>query len=123
MKLNNKGFAITGILYTLFILFIMILLSILSGLNTRKNIMEKSVETLANDYKWGGQTLETSSSSAPKTGKYKYIATDGTEKECYTYLKSGASLDTSNIIFTTKECNDAKTSGTPFTLTNIYWTN
>ena len=38
--MNNKGFAITGILYTIFILFIMILLSILSGLNTRKNILE-----------------------------------------------------------------------------------
>lgn len=121
MKLNNKGFAITGILYTLFILFIMILLSILSGLNTRKNIMEKSVETLANDYKWAEKTLETSQTSAPETGKYEYTAANGTK--CYTYLKSGASLDINNITFTTKECNDAKTSGTSFTLTNIYWTN
>ena len=48
--MNNKGFAITGILYTLFILFIMILFSILSSLSYKKGILEKTVLGIEDDY-------------------------------------------------------------------------
>lgn len=107
MKLNNKGFAITGILYTLFILFIMILLSILSGLSTKKNIMEKSVETLANDYTWECEK-ETTSTTAPETGKYEFA---NGSLLCYTYLKSGTDLsNASSLTFTTTDCNNKKTT-------------
>ncbi len=41
MKLNNKGFALTSIIYMLIVLFIMILLLILSNLATRKVVLDK----------------------------------------------------------------------------------
>lgn len=106
MKLNNKGFAITGILYTLFILFIMILLSILSGLSTKKNIMEKSVESLVDSYKW--ECIEdTSLTETTETGKYEFTNAEKT-KQCYTYLKSGVNLNNSSeITFTNADCNNA----------------
>lgn len=37
LKLNNKGFAITGILYSVLVLFLMILVSMLSLLSSRQN--------------------------------------------------------------------------------------
>ena len=46
MKLGNNGFAITGILYTIFILFLMILLSVLGGLNTKRQLLEKNIEDI-----------------------------------------------------------------------------
>ena len=48
MKLGNNGFAITGILYTIFILFLMILLSVLGGLNTKRQLLEKNIEDINN---------------------------------------------------------------------------
>lgn len=48
--MNNKGFAITGILYTLFVLFMMILLSILSTISYKKGILEKTVLGLEDDF-------------------------------------------------------------------------
>lgn len=44
--MNNKGFAITGIIYTLFILFLMILLAILSISSSYQRMIIKSVESL-----------------------------------------------------------------------------
>lgn len=46
MRLNNSGFAITGILYTVFVLFLMILLSVLSGLNIKRQLLEKNMENI-----------------------------------------------------------------------------
>ena len=48
MKLGNNGFAITGILYTIFIFFLMILLSVLGGLNTKRQLLEKNIEEINN---------------------------------------------------------------------------
>ena len=42
--MNNKGFAITTILYGLLILFCMLLISLLGILSTYKNNMEKLIE-------------------------------------------------------------------------------
>lgn len=50
-KLNNKGFAITGILYTLFILFILLMFSILNGLQSKKQMLEKSTVKLEESFK------------------------------------------------------------------------
>lgn len=47
MKLNNKGFALTSIVYMLIVLFLMIMLLILSSLAARKTVLDK----LKNDVK------------------------------------------------------------------------
>ena len=39
--MNNKGFAITGFIYTIFIIFIVIMVAILNMFNARKNILDK----------------------------------------------------------------------------------
>ena len=49
-NLDNKGFAITGILYTLMVLFLLVLLSVLNGLSSRKTMLEKSTEVLEESY-------------------------------------------------------------------------
>ena len=41
MKLNNKGFALTSIVYMLIVLFLMLLLLILSNLAQRKVVLDK----------------------------------------------------------------------------------
>ena len=41
MKLNNKGFALTSIIYMLIVIFIMILVLVLSNLAQRKVILDK----------------------------------------------------------------------------------
>ena len=105
--MNNKGFAITGILYTIFILFIMVLLSILAGLNTRKKLLEKSIMSFEDDYKVEELNLQdTSSDTASYTGKYVY--SDGSNT-CTAYLKKGSSLALENITFVENDCTD-KTS-------------
>ena len=48
--MNNKGFAITGILYTLFTLFVMILLSVLATISYKKTVLEKTITKLEDDY-------------------------------------------------------------------------
>lgn len=44
MKLNNKGFAITAILYGTLILFLMLMLSMLGILSTYKDRLEILIE-------------------------------------------------------------------------------
>lgn len=89
--MNNKGFAIIGILYTILILFLMIMLSVLAGLNTRKNFMEKSISSFQDDY-LGSNVVEGYVSSAnmykkaPVTGKYVF---SNDSSKCYAYLKAG----------------------------------
>jgi len=41
MKLNNKGFALTSIIYMLIVLFLMIMLLVLANLATRKTVLDK----------------------------------------------------------------------------------
>ena len=59
MKLNNKGFALTSIIYMLIVLFLMILLLVLSNLAQRKVVLDKlkyDVKTKLNQ----GVTINTS---------------------------------------------------------------
>ena len=51
MKLNNKGFAITATLYTILILFLMVLASVLSGLVNKEKLLEKSIDSISDNYK------------------------------------------------------------------------
>ena len=107
MKLNNKGFAITGIFYTLLVLFMLTLISILAGLNTRKRIMDKSVETLEDKYEFTSCGHTTTALEAPETGKYIYRSSNLT---CYAYLSKGTTTNPNNIQYTTTKCNDNKAS-------------
>ena len=100
--MNNKGFAITGILYTIFILFIMTLLAILSGLNTRLKLMEKSVMSFQDDYSEKNNLVTTSNdndisfrTNALYTGKYifKVINSEqNNDKFCILYIRRGANI-------------------------------
>lgn len=39
--MNNKGFAITGFIYTIFVIFIILMIAILNMFNARKNLLDK----------------------------------------------------------------------------------
>ena len=93
MKLNNKGFAITAILYALLILFSLSLVSVVAGLNSRNKILEKSIETIENKYNWECITEEKDPqlpnyTVTEKRGKYifKY---DNTDQKCISYIEKG----------------------------------
>ena len=97
--MNNKGFAITGILYTLFILFIMTLFTIMSGLKTRTKLSEKSIEPLTNSYR----TVKINYISQMQTSKIaqydgKYIFQLNDTQTCTTYLKSSTSFNNASFI-------------------------
>ncbi len=50
MKLNNKGFAITSILYGLLILFALLVASYLAILTSRKNRLDDIIENIEKEY-------------------------------------------------------------------------
>lgn len=58
MKLNNKGFAITSILYGLLILFALLVASYLTILTARKNRLDDIIENNEKEY---NETIPTSS--------------------------------------------------------------
>lgn len=112
MKLNNKGFAITGILYTLFVLFALILVSVLAGLSSKLKILEKSVDSFADDYEVATANYDILAggevpSIALEDGEYIY---SNGNRECYVYLKSGSTLEPNDLTFVTASCNDIKSS-------------
>lgn len=47
--MNNKGFAVTGILYTLLVLFLVLMISLLTVFSNRKNILNKLKDSIATD--------------------------------------------------------------------------
>lgn len=120
--MNNKGFAIIGILYTILILFLMIMLSVLAGLNTRKNFMEKSISSFQDDY-LGSNVVEGYVSSAnmykkaPVTGKYVFSNNSSDNSlECYAYLKAGDNFNSKTLL-----CGNKKQIwDDSFSVINIY---
>lgn len=50
MKLNNKGFAITSVLYGLLILFVLLTSTYLSMLTTKKNNIDKVTKDIEEAY-------------------------------------------------------------------------
>ncbi len=122
--MNNKGFAITGILYTLLILFLTVMVSVLAGLRSKKNMLEQSIIPLEDSFK--GTELSTTqvqqaknNKVAPVDGKYEFLVTflDNDNRTCYAYLTKNTKID-DNIIFTRKECNEY--SATNSELQQIY---
>jgi uncharacterized repeat protein (TIGR02543 family) len=66
MKLNNKGFALTGIIYMLIVLFLLVLLLILANLAERKVVLDKIKYDVKQKLNQGGIISET-------TNKNSYI--------------------------------------------------
>ena len=54
MKLNNKGFALTSIIYMLIVLFLMIMLLVLANLATRKVVLDKMKNDVKTNLNQGG---------------------------------------------------------------------
>ena len=54
MKLNNKGFALTSMIYMLIVLFLMIMLLILANLAQRKVVLDKIKNDVKNNLNQGG---------------------------------------------------------------------
>ena len=111
-KLNNKGFAITGILYTVLILFLLVLLAILGGLRASRTILERSTTHLEKTYNGNNEkstenvekTLNTK--KAAVTGKYIFELDTGEEKYPLTsYLIKNTPID-HNITFLTSSIKD-----------------
>lgn len=115
--MNNKGFAITGIIYTLFILFLMILISVLSGLNSSQRLIINSIEQLTSSLEEttlieGSEiTSINESGTAPYFGKYYFTVIGSDTIECSTYLEKGIHFKTERIILSPQDCNDYISSG------------
>ena len=127
--MNNKGFAITGILYTLFILFTMILLSTLTTVSFKKGILEKTILGLEDSFKVSDtldvNTLNIDERKALIKGKYEFIINttilDDSNVEvphtikCYIYLEKDETIPASitatptasdpNFTLIPSECN------------------
>ena len=54
MKLNNKGFALTSIIYMLIVLFLLLLLLLLANLASRKVVLDKVKYDVKNKLDQGG---------------------------------------------------------------------
>ncbi len=91
MKLDNKGFAITTIIYGILILFILVMISLLSVFVSRKSRLEKLSDSLRNVLEMNrsqtltvNNTIDSSHSfKVGTTGKYTFKLDDF---ECYLYL-------------------------------------
>lgn len=104
--MNNKGFAITGIIYTLFVLFLMILLSVLSGLTSYQRLMINSTKTLEPSFE--GTKITNISDVVDNNGvtKYsgKYVFKNGNTM-CTAYLETGTKLQNATISFVEGTCS------------------
>lgn len=125
--MNNKGFAITGIIYTLFILFLMILISILSGIRVMQRSASDSVYKLKEKVEKVNKKEGDLNSLIDNekglilpegTGKYyKYeFKIDGKFKDessgieqqikvkCSTYISKDTKLE--DVVFSPRDCNE-----------------
>ena len=99
MRLNNKGFAITGILYTVFVLFLLILLSVLGGLNIKRQLLERNMESIYSEIEEVCMDSNISLNGSYLTdyqGKYVFDV-NGTLYE--TYLPKGKEIVLSDLSF------------------------
>lgn len=110
--MNNKGFAITGILYTIFTLFMLILSAILANISFKRSTLSLSTTELEDDFSLveienlndGYIKDATGTYSAKYDGKYIFLLTyiekeEGTTNTvtCSTYLKKGENIPLENI--------------------------
>ena len=93
MRLNNKGFAITGILYFVLIMFLMIISSLLLVLKTRINRLTDLNDTINGEVELKEKDIneEFTSYITRFRGKYIFEITDSAGvKTCYSYLPNNA---------------------------------
>lgn len=76
MKLNNKGFAISGILYSFIVLFLMMLLLILMNLSSKKVVLDRQKADVLNEI----------NDIQDETLVYKELLLNGAYPELYTGL-------------------------------------
>ena len=118
MKLNNKGFAITGILYTVLILFLFLLSSLLLMLSTRINRLIKLTDSINREVENTNiiniRDYDSTSSENPNKisnpidgtkffitsyrGKYEFNINDNNTNTCYSYLPENTLLSISGGI-------------------------
>ena len=114
MKLDNRGFAITGILYTIFILFLISILSLLSGLRNKRLISERYLNLIENKYKGELINIDNLPNIIEKTGKYEFILEKNDIENnfdiiCITYLKNNTQINSYNdLTFIPETCNNYK---------------
>lgn len=96
MKLNNKGFAITGILYFVLIMFLMIISSLLLMLKTRINRLTDLNDTINSEVELKENIVDVDVESyiTNLRGKYIFQITKSMEpnKNCYSYLPKNSLL-------------------------------
>lgn len=93
MKLNNKGFAITAVLYGLLILFVILIGSYLTILGTKKNRIDNITSDIEKGYEFNKEVSGTITYpyTALYTGKYIF------EDNCFQYLYKGRVYQNSDI--------------------------
>jgi len=101
MKLNNKGFAITGILYTILILFVLLLSSLLAILSARVNRLSTINDDINNEIIYNNLINEDDALIVGDDyyitkyrGKYEFTINDN--KTCYSYLPNNALIKISD---------------------------
>ena len=115
MKLNNKGFAITGILYTILVLFLLLLSSLLLMLTTRINRLIKLTDDINKEVennniisigKYDSDSNQNKMSNpidgnkyfiTSYRGKYEFKINNNFDK-CYSYLPENTLLVITNGI-------------------------
>lgn len=118
--LDNKGFAISGMLYTLFALFLIIMFSILAMSNFKRNILIKTTENLEESYTLEeitdiSECIDDKKSTTKITGKYVFITNiAGMDKTCSAYLKKETvipnNIEDANFSLIPEDCNGYKSS-------------
>lgn len=91
MKLNNKGFAITAVLYGLLILFVVLIGSYLTLLGTKKSRLDIITSDVEKDYEFNKEITTPAQPTYPYKAKYtgKYIF----QNNCVMYLYKGESYE------------------------------
>lgn len=122
--MNNKGFAITGILYTIFALFILLIFAALTNLSFKRQVLATSVakmeEELAMEEIDDINSTYDENRMAMYDGKYVFEfnyqlldQTSGTFKthtiDCVAYLKKGETIEPEggeNFPMIPKDCSE-----------------
>jgi len=96
MRLNNNGFAIMSILYTILVLFLLLLSSLLAILSTRINKLVTLTTDISDEIKYNEKidenivTIDSDYFITNYRGKYEFTINGDESKKCYSYLPNNA---------------------------------